>query len=77
MRFGYHTVKILPKLMSRGEGAPKITGFPENMSGPDIFMSISWQDWPEANLREVAVYLRGGRSLALSPNWRRVFPTTW
>ena len=77
MRFGEHTVKLLPKLMTRGEGTPKFPGPSGSMSGPDIFAKMMWEDWPEANLREVGFYLRGGTGLVLTPAWRAVFPSTW
>ena len=74
-RFGQHTVMNLPKLMSCGEGTPRTPDF--DISGPGTFMNMEWHDWPEANLKPVAVYLRGGTSLRLSAAWRAVFPTSW
>ena len=68
---------LLPKLMTRGEGTPRFPGFSGCASGPEIFAAMEWQDWPEANLKEVGVYLRGGKFLALSSAWRAVFPTSW
>ena len=74
VRFGIHTVKYMPKLMKRGEGKPRVG---PNVCGPEIYAAMSWQDWPEANLREVGIYLRGSRALNLGAAWRAVFPTTW
>ena len=70
-------MKIMPKLMTRGEGTPPFPGPTDSVSGPDIFAAMPWEDWQEANLREVGAYLRGGRSLALPTAWRAVFPTAW
>ena len=74
MKFGLHTVRYLPKLMTRGEGKPKV---PADISGPVVFANMQWFDWPEARLQEVGMYLRGNKSLALGTAWRAVFPTHW
>ena len=67
-------MKHLPQLMTNGAGKPTV-GL--QVSGPEIFASMPWQDWPEANLREVGVYLRGGKKLQLGETWRAVFPACW
>ena len=70
-------MKLLPKLLTFGEGTPRYVvgdGFP---SGPETFGLMSWEDWPEAMLREVGVYLRGGTALVLTEAWRAVLPSAW
>ena len=68
--------------MTAGEGMPRfesgsgMTAEPET-SAPELFAAMVWQDWPEASLKDVAVYLRGGTSLDLTAEWRAVFPTHW
>ena len=74
VRFGVHALRYLPKLKTCGQGCPMLQEIP---SGPEIFKALIWEDWQEANLRDVGVYLRGGKSLDLTPAWRAVFPTEW
>ena len=65
VRFGVHTAQHLPQLITNGAGKPIVA---DEVCGPQIFASMQWQDWPEANLRDVGVYLRGGTGGLFSPH---------
>ena len=72
--FGLQTVRMMPRLMTRGRGQP-LRDIQSPVDGPEVFHSMTWSDWEEARLTEVLVYLRGSTSLSLPPEWRAVFPT--
>ena len=45
---------------------------------PDAFAAEPWGDgWPEAELLQVAKYIRGSIHFRTSARWKRVFPETF
>ena len=82
MGFGQHTLKMLPKLLTAGRGAPELPM--EEVDGPSIFAAMVWAgpeaaersgpDWDDAKLPSVVAYLRGNKYLELPPEWKAVFP---
>ena len=73
--FGKKVVELLPVLATKGEGKPLDSAIPAGVSATEAFAKAPWEDWPEANLRQVAKYLRGNKSLQLPAAWREVVPT--
>lgn len=77
-QFGWHTVKHMPKLKTKGRGCPKIKDADELIDGPRTFSEMPWGsqvDWADARLTSVIVYLRGGDRLKLPDKWKAVLPT--
>ena len=65
---------MLPALRTKGEGKPLDQVLPLHLPAPAAFAGTAWEDWPEARLREVIVYLRGSTRLQAPDSWREVFP---
>ena len=77
MRFGLHTALLMPWLKTRGQGMPQLQPEAEEINGPEIFASMSWEtdvDWADARLKPLVVYLRGSFHLKLPEQWREVLP---
>lgn len=73
VRFGRKVCELMPELMSRGEGHPKLECL-DPAPAHELLAIEEWSDWPEANLVEALRYLRQNKSLSLPPQWRAVFP---
>ena len=71
--FGRKIASLMPQLMQNGEGKPRDEDLPV---GPAhlAFQNTPWEDWPEANLKEVVTYLRGSKNLAVPKRWKDVLP---
>ena len=79
IRFGWHTVGLMPVLTSKGEGQPPITEQDQLVDGPEIFASmdedLDSEFWKDARFGSILIYLRGNQHLELPQRWRAVFPT--
>ena len=72
--FGKEIASLMPKLATRGEGKPLDKEMPTHVPAHIAFAAAPWEDWSEANLKEVMTYLRGNKSLELPQFWRDVLP---
>ena len=68
-------MRMMPKLMTKGLGKPLPNMDESSVKGAQFFQDMSWSDWEEAQLLPVLIYLRGSTSLAMTPEWKSVFPT--
>lgn len=65
---------MMGDLMTRGEGKPADTDLTA-LPAHEAFAAAPWdEDWKEAGLKEVLIYLRGNKSLRLPQIWRDVIP---
>lgn len=69
-KFGVGICKLMPQLMTHGEGKPPLCGDRATLA----FLSAPWTDWEEADFVPVIVYLRGNIHLELPTEWRDVLP---
>ena len=75
MRFGLAIRDLLDKLLTGGHGKPQDTV--EYHGAADVAtcdINSPGEDWEDANLRPVIMYLRGCRFLSLPPLWKEAFP---
>ena len=72
--FGKKVVALLGPLMTQGQGKPPDSVLPR-VKATVAFSKRKWEDWPEADLRGVAAYLRGNKHLDIPPEWKAVLPT--
>ena len=78
-RFGLRTVELLPNLKANGEGCPNPSEeeLKDMPTGPQIFEAMGWEsdiNWDDVGFKDLLVYLKGNKNLALSPEWKAVFP---
>lgn len=75
--FGLRILRLLPKLLQQ-VWSYKLSDAAASADAPKLFSSTLWGDqWQEASLLEVAIYLRGSIHLRASPRWKETFPTTF
>lgn len=72
--FGKKIAKLMPELASQGEGLPPVQALDQKVPAYQALASAAWEDWGEANLKDVVVYLRGNKSLDMPTFWKDAIP---
>lgn len=74
--FGLRILRLLPRLRQQ-VWSYKLNDAAAD-DAPKRFSSTLWGDqWQEASLLEVAIYLRGSIHLRASPRWKETFPVSF
>ena len=74
MKFGLRMLR-LRCLLRRSKAAP--IPVPACVDPKEVFCSASFEDlWLDANMPEVAQYLKGSCDLEIPPEWRALLPVS-
>lgn len=72
--FGLRMLRLLPRLCLTAAGQPVVAA----ADAPSVFFETPWGDcWPEANVLQACIYMRGSFHLRASSRWKVVFPESY
>ena len=60
----------MPMLATQGEGLPPVEELDKSVPAHEALASVPWEDWEDAHLKDVVVYLRGNKHLRLPRVWK-------
>lgn len=72
MGFAAQINAMYPNLVTGSEGKPNVDHV--SQSAPDLFQSLPWQTWEEADLMPALRYMRGNTGLKAPAVWKAAFP---